>query len=60
MQNVERPQVMTPASTVRDHGQVRMGAMSPSLPAVRVPPASVADSQKVRMGAMCPNLPSAR
>jgi hypothetical protein len=39
---------------------VRIGAMSPAMPAVRVAPASTADSAKVRVGAMSPSLPRTR
>jgi len=50
---------LSPAET-RDSGKVRLGNMSPSLPAARPATAETADNGKVRMGNMSPSLPAPR
>ena len=50
---------LSPAET-RDSGKVRLGNMSPSLPAARPASAETADNGKVRMGNMSPSFPAAR
>ena len=47
---------LSPAET-RDSGKVRLGNMSPSLPAARPASAETADNGKVRMGNHEPELP---
>ena len=50
---------LSPADT-RDSGKVRLGNMSPSLPAARPASAETADNGKVRMGNMSPSFPAAK
>ena len=53
-------QVKIPSREVLDNAKVRIGAMSPTLPATRSMPTAVADGAKVRIGAMSPGLPKVR
>ena len=50
---------LSPAE-IRDSGKVRLGNMSPSLPAARPASAETADNGKVRMGNLSPSFPAAR
>ena len=50
---------LSPAE-IRDSGKVRLGNMSPSLPAARPASAETADNGKVRMGNMSPSFPAAQ
>ncbi|MBV8838549.1 MAG: hypothetical protein JO000_18595 [Alphaproteobacteria bacterium] len=52
--------VKTPSSDVKDSAKVRLGAISPAMPATRPAPAATADSAKVRLGAISPALPKTR
>ena len=49
---------LSPAE-IRDSGKVRLGNMSPSLPAARPASAETADNGKVRMGNLSPSFPAA-
>jgi len=60
MQNYGFTHVKLSPREVRDNDQVRIGNMSPSLPAVRTSPAAVVDPGKVRVGNMSPSLPTTR
>ena len=50
---------LSPAET-RDSGKVRLGNMSPSLPAARPASAETADNGKVRIGNLSPSFPAAK
>jgi hypothetical protein len=60
MQKHDFVEVKFPSSDVKDTSKVRIGAMSPAMPATRTAPADTADSAKVRIGAMSPSLPQTR
>ena len=48
--------VKVPPSEVRDSGKVRLGNVSPALPAARPANAATADNGKVRLGSLSPAL----
>ena len=55
------PAVRATPANVADADKVRVGAVSPSMPArCALTPANVADADKVRVGAVSPSLPKSR
>ena len=52
--------VKTPIPAIADRGAVRIGSLSPTLPAVHAAPASTTDTGKVRIGSMAPSFPAVR
>lgn len=55
MQNIENVKVSP--SAVQDNGRVRIGNVSPALPAARPANVATTDNGKVRLGNVSPALP---